>query len=134
MIITNNKLMTVDNLKKRGVEKPPSCQFCSEPETVQHLFFECIVAKQAWNCLYEFNDVVINSYIDLASKWIADKKLKTTNTISAGVVWCLWLTRNDFVFRGRKWSDIKLIFRRMWLCMRDWKPLLQKSLEEDIAH
>ena len=121
----------LDNLRKRGVEKPPLCQFCCEPESVQHLFYDCIVAKQAWKCVSDFNGVVINSYTDMARKWIADKKIKSTNTISAGVVWCLWLIRNDFVFRGQKWSDIKLVFRKLWTCM---KPLLPTSSKEDICN
>jgi hypothetical protein len=32
------------------------------------------MAKQAWNCLYEFNGFAIASYTDMASKWIAEKK------------------------------------------------------------
>jgi hypothetical protein len=26
----------------------PLCQFCKEPETINHLFFECVVAKVIW--------------------------------------------------------------------------------------
>ena len=54
-----------------------------------------------WACLFEFDGSVINSYFDMASKLIAMKTYKSTNTISARVVWCLWLIRNDFVFRGQ---------------------------------
>jgi hypothetical protein len=37
----------------------------------------------------------------MASKWIAEKKYKAINTISAGVVRCLWLIRNDLIFVDR---------------------------------
>ena len=66
--------MTVDNLAARGIHKPLECQFCGEKDSVHHLFFDCIVAKQLWACLSEFNGSTINSYFDMASKWIDVKK------------------------------------------------------------
>ena len=92
-LLSNNKLMTVDNLAERGIHKPLDCKFCSEKESIHHLFFDCIIARQLWAYLSDFNGSVINSYFDMASKWIAPKKYKSTNTISAGVVWCLWLIK-----------------------------------------
>jgi len=122
--------MTVDNLAARGIHKPLECQFCGEKDSVHHLFFDCIVAKQLWA---EFNGSTINSYFDMASKWIdVKKKYKTTNTISAGVVWCLWLIRNAFVFRGQQWSSIKLVLGKLWSIMKEWMIMCPTSMEEDI--
>ena len=45
-LLSNNKLMTVDNLAERGIHKPLDCKFCSEKESIHHLFFECIIARQ----------------------------------------------------------------------------------------
>jgi hypothetical protein len=61
------------------------------------------------------NASTIASYIDMASKWVADKKFKTINTISAGVVWCLWLIRNDFGF--------------LWIEMVRRQTCVQKTVE-----
>jgi len=47
-LLSNNKLMTVDNLAKRGVDKPKNCRFCDEIETINHLFFQCVVARKIW--------------------------------------------------------------------------------------
>jgi hypothetical protein len=44
-LLAHNKLATVDNLNKKGLDKPKSCRFCEEDESIAHLFFECIVAK-----------------------------------------------------------------------------------------
>lgn len=44
-LLAHNKLMTKNNLLKRGIDKNPECLFCSEQERVDHLFFECVVAK-----------------------------------------------------------------------------------------
>jgi len=131
-LLSNNKLMTVDNLAERGIHKPLDCKFCSEKESVHHLFFDCIVARQLWACLSDFNGSVINSYFDMASKWIAPKKYKSTNTISAGVVWCMWLIRNDFVFRGQHWSSIKMVLGKLWSITKEWMLMCPASMEEEI--
>lgn len=46
--------MTKDNLRKRGIEKKPYCLFCSEQESIQHLFFDCVVAKKTWKHVSAF--------------------------------------------------------------------------------
>ena len=38
-LVTNNKVLSRDNLAKRREVEDPSCLFCSEKESVQHLFF-----------------------------------------------------------------------------------------------
>uniref|UniRef100_A0A8I7BK24 Reverse transcriptase zinc-binding domain-containing protein n=1 Tax=Hordeum vulgare subsp. vulgare TaxID=112509 RepID=A0A8I7BK24_HORVV len=43
-----NKVLTGDDLAKRKNVDDPSCLFCNELEYVQHLFFDCIVAKCIW--------------------------------------------------------------------------------------
>jgi hypothetical protein len=52
--LSNNKLMTVDNLKKVNVTKPEEFVLCSEKESVNHLFFECVVAKFMWSLASDF--------------------------------------------------------------------------------
>ncbi|WVZ62616.1 hypothetical protein U9M48_012344, partial [Paspalum notatum var. saurae] len=70
-------ILTKDNLAKRNWKGSKACEFCSRPETIQHLFFECHYAGGRKNNL----------------------------TLIAGVVsicWALWLTRNDSVFDKKK--------------------------------
>ena len=47
-LLTNNKVLTRDNLAKRRKVEDTSCLFCSEKESVLHLVFDCVVAKQCW--------------------------------------------------------------------------------------
>jgi hypothetical protein len=44
-LVENNAILTKDNMIKRRWAGDPLCQFCNERETVNHLFFECIVAR-----------------------------------------------------------------------------------------
>ena len=53
-LFANNKLMSKDNLLKRGIEKSPECMFCTESESIQHLFFDCVVAKLIWEQIASF--------------------------------------------------------------------------------
>jgi hypothetical protein len=41
----NNAILTKDNMIKRNWSGDPSCYFCSQPETVNHLLFQCSTAK-----------------------------------------------------------------------------------------
>ena len=39
-LLSQNKIMTTDNLRKRGMPKPLECCLCKEFESVAHLFFD----------------------------------------------------------------------------------------------
>ena len=41
----NKVVLTKDNMKRKNWPGDPSCCFCSQIETVDHLFFQCLVAK-----------------------------------------------------------------------------------------
>ena len=50
-LLARNKLLTADNLRKRGFEGPSRCALCSShSETALHLFLTCRVAIQVWEC------------------------------------------------------------------------------------
>ena len=41
-------ILTKDNLARRNWEGNQSCVFCDKNETIQHLFFECPLARIIW--------------------------------------------------------------------------------------
>jgi hypothetical protein len=43
-LLSNNKILTRDNLGKRKKIDDLTCLFCFELKSVNHLFFECCVA------------------------------------------------------------------------------------------
>jgi len=51
-----------------------------------------------WNLVYHFFGLVTDDYLSLASRWLNEKKIEMAIGISTGVMWGLWLMRNDFVF------------------------------------
>jgi hypothetical protein len=73
-MVINNRIMTRDNLKKRNLNKPETCVFCSCNESVQHLFFDCIVAKLVWNEIADFFGKLVGANLDsIAHYWFATK-------------------------------------------------------------
>jgi hypothetical protein len=46
-LLSNDKLLTRNNLEKSRKVEDLTCLFCSENESIAHLFFDCAVAKQA---------------------------------------------------------------------------------------
>jgi hypothetical protein len=50
--LVHNKLLTGDNLEKRNIVGPHRCVLCSNnSETAQHLFMDCIFAKEVWGLI-----------------------------------------------------------------------------------
>jgi hypothetical protein len=56
-LLSKNKLLTKDNLEKRQHIDDTTCLFCSERESVHHLFFDCVVAKRAWEMISQVTGV-----------------------------------------------------------------------------
>jgi hypothetical protein len=48
-LIWHNAIATKDNLIKRNWAGNLLCQFCTEHETISHLFFGCLAAKFVWS-------------------------------------------------------------------------------------
>ena len=100
--------MIKDNLLRRGIEEPKECMFCSEEESISHLFFDCVVAKLIWKQVAIFFDVNIGtSYISVAQYWPANSKHACLNSVVACVLWNIWKLRNDHVFNNACWMDVK---------------------------
>jgi hypothetical protein len=121
-LLSNNKLMTRDNLKKRHLGKPISCEFCSEPETISHLFFDCIVARRSWSSVSNFLNLQLGSdFESVARFWLANKKHWVTNSICAAVMWSIWKTRNSMIFDGQS----KHIYSNMYIILGVRGPFFQ---------
>ena len=50
-LVENNAILTKDNLIKRHWTGSPTCHFCLTDESVEHLFFQCPVARVTWGII-----------------------------------------------------------------------------------
>jgi hypothetical protein len=134
-LLSHNKLMTRDNLLKRNLNKPVCCVFCSENESIDHLFFQCIVAKQIWKFITSvFNIQVGHDYISVARFWVANKKHPALNSICAATLWCIWKFRNDMIFNGQTWLNLHQILRMILLSVRRWKIIFKDHMLPLVDH
>ena len=118
--------LTRDNLAKRRSVVDQSCLFCSEMETVTHLFFECAVAKQIWVMISEvFPGICMDNLLGLHQIWLS--KNFTHSITTTAFLWSLWKSRNDMCFQEKKWSSLAVVWDRAISLLRSWAPLYTGS-------
>jgi hypothetical protein len=111
------------------------CVLCGVPETVDHIFFFCLVARLVWGGMKEafcfdrhpsgLSDLLDNS-IPLGCK-----KYSTKLFSLAMVFWLLWTSRNKMVMEGvvlRRPADM---FHNIFSCTQIWLLRLKPSDQED---
>lgn len=109
-LLFHNKLMTRDNLEKRKFRNPKDRVFCSCNASIEHMFFDCIVAKQVWGKVSEFFGRPLGSNVtSIACLWAAGKSLDALNTICAAVLGLVEKQEN-IVFNGVSWISLNQIW------------------------
>ncbi|OVA03404.1 Reverse transcriptase zinc-binding domain [Macleaya cordata] len=127
------KLPTIDSLKRRGRVLANRCEMCGvTEETCNHLFLHCKVASELWAFVaYSFNIswCIPQSVEQLLFMWpkvkLPAKGRKLWLTIPHAVIWTIWKTRNDVIFKGeiRQFDKIILFFKGLifhWSRSLDW--------------
>jgi hypothetical protein len=123
-LMTKNKMLTGDNLGKRRKLEDRTCLFCSENETIAHLFFGCVVARQAWTLISDVFHIQIGvDYESMAKHWLCNKKYGIINVFSSALCWGLWKLKNSMCFQGVAWLGMKLVWQTVIPMLRCWKIL-----------
>jgi hypothetical protein len=112
-VLMHKKLLTGENLTKRGIIGPHRCPMCcNAPETTDHLFVDCHFAQEVWKIsLQGLNVTTLNhiSVVNLFSSWKARYPQETQSSpnwkriwqaIPKYICWKLRLARNDQIFNN----------------------------------
>jgi hypothetical protein len=100
--------------------KPEDCIFCSENETVHHLFFDCIVAKQfSREVSLLFKVDIVHVFESVARFWVANNRHHVLYSVSSCALWCLWKTRKGMIFNGHPWIDVKQVWKLILNSMKN---------------
>jgi hypothetical protein len=93
-------LLTRDNLDKRRKVEDLSCLFCMEIESVHHLLFECVIARQPWEAVSEIIGFEVGSCYEFVDNcWLRNKRFRIINILTSAV-WGGWKLRNLLCFSG----------------------------------
>jgi hypothetical protein len=90
MAFSQNKVMTRDNLRKRGMPKCLECSLCKEIETVKHIFFECLISELLWDMVFEVFGIRVTDFLSIASRWLYNTRHLQFNFVSSAIIWSIW--------------------------------------------
>jgi hypothetical protein len=107
------------------------CCFCDAFETIQHLFFDCALAKFIWRVI----QVTFGLSIPLNIKhvfgdWVQRMKEKDKKLLfveMGAMFWSIWLSRNDIGFNKTPISSYVQVMLRATYWTRTWAVFQKKE-------
>ncbi|XP_071708994.1 uncharacterized protein [Rutidosis leptorrhynchoides] len=140
-------LKTQDKLRGwelQSLTGPLLCSLCSlEPDSHDHLFFNCVYSTQVWffvksNMTSNINSNSWKDFIEFASEF-ADKKSArsiTSKLLFAASVYFIWQERNFRLFKKQSRSCANLVAViystvRLKLLSLRWKPTKHAKLMKE---
>ena len=101
LLVTIERLTTRSLLRRKGMDLPSfNCVLCRQQaeETQFHLFLNCPFALNCWSIL----NLQINSTdpIQVLEGFINQLSVPFALDIIIILAWCIWMTRNDLIFKG----------------------------------
>jgi zinc-binding in reverse transcriptase len=120
-MLRKNKVLTKDNLIRRGWQGDISCVFYGDFETVNHLFVSYNFAKIIWNWIARYNSFTFEGAV-LDDIWLIDcciplKDKLLVELIRSAICWVIWLERNKVIFLGSAISSMRTLdLRIIYLC------------------
>ena len=133
-ILIKDKILTKENLKKRGWKKVEMCEFCDSHETTEHLFFSCPLAKYIWTIASVALGInqVPKDFPDLYAKWFSAYDGKDRIAMMLGAVaifWAVWKTRNRSCFQRIRPKDPTNVVIYMCNFLHVWANLQKEGLK-----
>jgi hypothetical protein len=136
-LLYREAILTKDNLVKRNWHGNEMCSFCNNHETIQHLFFECVLTKFIWRVIHLASGLPPpNNIRHMFGGWVYVMNPKERQIFLVGIcvmLWAMWLSRNDVVFNKVSISSsMHVIFQgtywtKMWANFQ--KDQLKKTLQ-----
>jgi hypothetical protein len=126
--------LTKDNLSKRKWKGSTKCCFCNSKETIQHLFFDCRLARSIWGAIHMAFGIAAPSGVEhLLGDWLANWNVKHKRQILVGVTalcWSIWLCRNDVEFNRKNFNSLLQVVFRGTYWTRTWAALSRREEEK----
>jgi hypothetical protein len=104
-LLQQNAVLTKDNLAKRNWKGDKRCRFCNMDECINHLFFDCSLARYTWSLVA----MVVGADCrpsNLMQFWVWSERFlprnKNIHMIGlAAICWAVWQSRNGVCFERK---------------------------------
>ena len=136
-LISNDAILTKENLKKRKWQGDPQCVFCDNLETTDHLFFQCPVAKVIWSIVakcFGANNIPVN--LQQCWRWCEiwlpfGKKFHPWGI--GAICWAIWKCRNKASFEKKLITSPLEIICHVCALMIYWAGLYSEMDQEQLV-
>src|SRR6266498_2703307 len=95
-------VLTKDNLARRQWRGSRQCCFCNLSESIQHLFFDCPLAKFIWRAIQVSFGISppsrVQNMLPDWLKWVNKKLISLILVGATSMCSAIWLSRNELVF------------------------------------
>jgi ribonuclease HI len=116
-LILHNRILTWDNLRKRGFTGPSRCHLCqTQEETTNHLLDDCAYTAELWDwaaSIFRQSDRIRGNIAATIKLWRENysdqEKVNLCWTLTPGmIIWSIWKERNRRIFRNQSWPEGKI--------------------------
>ncbi len=115
-IVAKGKILTMDNLRKRGICLVEWCCLCKKSgESPEHLLLHCSYAQALWSfafSLFGISWVMPAQITDLLTSWMGgfakSRAALVWGEVPHCVMWLLWREHNHRVFEGQEVTSLDL--------------------------
>lgn len=136
-LVEQNAILTKDNLIKWKWKGSKTYAFCTENETVNHLFFDCPTAKYVRSLLaYALGADCRPSSMNQFWVWIRNilPQPPTMHLVGlAAIIWGIWRPRNTICFDKKRIKSPTKIVCLICSFLTYWSGLLKDDLKEQIV-
>ena len=137
-LLKRDKILTKGNLIKRGWQGDPSCPFCGEFESTDHLFVQCAFVNSIWQWIGSHNNFFFAGTV-MDDVWFLNaciplKHIPLVEFVRGAVLWIIWLERNKICFQETCIPSLKSVGSKIISLVKFWcnhtntGSLLQLSL------
>ena len=136
-LVIKGRILTKDNLCKKGWKGTNKCEFCDANEYIDHLFFTCSLARFLWNVVGSAlgNPQTPLSFFDLCQNWLPKYTGKDRMVIAIGttaLLWSIWKARNKSCFQSSLPRDPTDIIVSLCYMLDSWGVLQKRGVEKTL--
>ena len=129
-----DRIQSAEQLQKKGWGGDVNCSLCGDFESTNHILFVCPMARFVWCWCrdvlnWPYPPKNLDEFFLLCNHSSAFINDRLHIMLLAAICWCLWLTRNNMVFRKTLlYSPLTLPFQIISLLLQ-WRKLCRAEEE-----